>query len=117
MRIEIRGRNVEVDEELREHVMKRFRRVGMQVSELATLDVEISEERNPSIADSQVAEATLRLKGVTLRAHEASPEMAHTIHELAEDIRRQVKKHREKRRKRRRTRQIVNRMRGRTVES
>jgi ribosome hibernation promoting factor len=116
MRIEIRGRNVEVDEELREHVMKRFRRVGMQVSELATLDVEISEERNPSIADSQVAEATLRLKGVTLRAHEASPEMAHTIHELAEDIRRQVKKHREKRRKRRRTRQIVNRMRGRTVE-
>ena len=64
MRIEIRGRNVEVDEELREHVIKRFRRVGKQVSELATLDVEISEERNPSIADSQVAEATLRLKGV-----------------------------------------------------
>ena len=68
MRIEIRGRNVEVDDELREHVIKRFRRVGKQVSELATLDVEISEERNPSIADSQVAEATLRLKGVTLRA-------------------------------------------------
>ena len=68
---------------------------------LATLDVEISEERNPSIADSQVAEATLRLKGVTLRAHEASPLMSHTIHELAEDIRRQVKKHREMRRKRR----------------
>ena len=100
MRIEIRGRNVEVTDELREHVMKRFRRVGKQVSELATLDVELSEERNPSIADSQVAEATLRLKGVTLRAREASPEMAHTIHELAEDIRRQVKKHREKRRKR-----------------
>ena len=63
MRIEIRGRNVEVDDELREHVIKRFRRVGKQVSDLATLDVEIYEERNPSIADSQVAEATLRLKG------------------------------------------------------
>ena len=82
---------------------------------LATLDVEIAEERNPSIADSQVAEATLRLKGVTLRAHEASPQMAHTIHELAEDIRRQVKKHREMRRKRTRTRRAVNRMRGRTA--
>jgi putative sigma-54 modulation protein len=113
MRIEIRGRNVEVDDELREHVHKRFRRVGKQVSELATLDVELAEERNPSIADSQVAEATLRLKGVTLRAHEASPEMAHTIHELAEDIRRQVKKHREMRRKRSRTRRAVNQMRGR----
>lgn len=115
MRIEIRGRNVEVTDELRGHVTKRFRRVGKQVSELATLDVELSEERNPSIADSCVAEATLRLKGITLRAHEASPEMAHTIHELAEDIRRQVKKHRDQRRKRSRTRKAVARMRGRTA--
>ena len=113
MRIEIRGRNMEVDDDLREHVMKRFRRVGKQVSELATLDVELSEERNPSIRDSQVAEATLRLKGVTLRAREASPEMAHTLHELAEDVRRQVKKHRDLRRKRRQTRRLVGRLRGR----
>jgi putative sigma-54 modulation protein len=117
MRIEIRGRNVEMTDELREHVEKRFDRVGKQVSELATLEVELSEERNPSIADSQVAEATLRLKGKTLRAREASPEMAHTIHELAEDMRRQVKKHREKRRKRSQTRRLVNRIRGRTAES
>ena len=117
MRIEVRGRKVEIDDELREHVLKRFRRVGRQVSELATLDVTVWEERNPAIADSQVAEATLRLKGVTLHAKEASPEMAHTIHELAEDIRRQVKRHREKRRKRRRTRRLVNQMRGRTAES
>jgi putative sigma-54 modulation protein len=115
MRIEIRGRNVEVTDELRDHVNKRFRRVGKQVSELATLDVEIHEEPNPSIKDRQVAEATLRLKGVTLRAREASPEIAHTIHELAEDIRRQVKKHRELRRKRTQTRRAVARMRGRTA--
>ena len=115
MRIEIRGRNVEITDELRGHVAKRFRRVGKQVSELATLDVEIYEERNPSIEDSQVAEATLRLKGVTLRAREASPDMPHTIHELAEDIRRQVKKHREMRRKRTQTRKAVARMRGRTA--
>jgi ribosome hibernation promoting factor len=116
MRIEIRGRNVEVTDELREHVRKRFQRIGRQVSELATLEVELCEERNPSIHDSQVAEATLRLKGVTLRAREASPEMAHTVHELAEDVRRQVKKHRELRRKRHRTRLLVGRMR-RTAES
>jgi len=115
MRIEIRGRNVEVTDELRGHVTKRFRRVGRQVSELATLDVEIYEERNPSIEDHCVAEATLRLKGVTLRAREASPEMVHTIHALAEDIRRQVKKHRERRRKRTQTRRAVARMRGRTA--
>jgi ribosome hibernation promoting factor len=117
VRIEIRGRNVEVTEELREHVVKRFRRVGKQVSELAVLDVELLEERNPAIADSQVAEATLQLKGVTLRAREASPEMMHSIHELAEDIRRQVKRHREKRRKRRQTRRTMQRLREGSVES
>ena len=73
MRIEIRGRNVEVDDELEALVKKRFSRVGRQVSEFATLEVEISEEPNPSIADNQIAEATLRLKGVTLHAREASP--------------------------------------------
>lgn len=117
MRIEIRGRNVEVDDELREQVRKLFRRVGKQVSALATLEVELSEERNPANPDSQVAEATLRLKGVTLRAREASPEMAHTVHELAEDVRRQVKKHRDLRRKRRQTRRLIDRMRGRIAES
>lgn len=117
MRIEVRGRNVEVSDELREQVTKRFRGVGKQVSVLATLDVELSEERNPSIADRQVAEATLQLKGVTLRAREASPEMSTAIHELAEDMRRQVKRHRELRRKRSQTRRLVSRMRGRTVES
>lgn len=117
MRIEIRGRNVEVDEELRGHVLKRFRRVGRQVSELATLDVTLCEEKNPAIADSQVAEATLRLKGITLHAREAAPEMSHAIHELAEDVQRQVKKHRELRRKRRQTRRLIGRLRGRTAET
>jgi putative sigma-54 modulation protein len=111
VRIEVRGRNVEVTDELREAVIQRFTRVGKQVSELATLEVELCEEKNPRIADRMVAEATLGLKGVTLRAKEASPDMLHSIHHLAEDIRRQVKKHREKRRKRQRTRKLMQRLR------
>jgi putative sigma-54 modulation protein len=115
MRIEVRGKNVEVTDELREAVSQRFARVGKQVSELATLDIELREEKNPRIADRMVAEATLRVKGVTLRAEESSPDMLHSIHELAEDIRRQVKKHREKRRKRQTTRRMVERLKGRTA--
>jgi putative sigma-54 modulation protein len=115
VRIEVRGRNTEVTDEIRRHVEKRFARVGRQVSDLATLHVELTEERNPSISDRMVAEANLHLKGVTLRAREASPEMLHSIHALAEDIRRQVKRHREKRRKRSQTRKVMSRMRGRTA--
>jgi len=115
MRIEVRGRNLEVTSQLRRHVDKRFARIGKQVSELAVLEVELSEERNPSIADSQVAEATLHLKRVTLRAKESSPEMLHSIHALAEDLRRQVKRHRDKRRKREQTRRVMSRLRGRAA--
>jgi putative sigma-54 modulation protein len=75
--------------------------VANQVSDLALLEVEISEERNPANPDSQIAEATLFLKGVTLRAHDASREMLHSINMVEEELSRQVKRHREKRRKRR----------------
>jgi putative sigma-54 modulation protein len=115
VRIEVRGKNVELTDELREAVIQRFQRVGKQVSEFATLEVELCEEKNPRISDRMVAEATLGLKGVTLRAKEASPDMLHSIHELAEDIRRQVKKHRDKRRKRHTTRKLMQRQRGATA--
>lgn len=104
MRIEIKGRNVPVSEDLKEHAEKRFRKVAKQVSELAELEIELCEERNPAIADSQVAEATLHLKGVTLRARDCSPDMAHSISLCADELAVQVKRHRDKRRKRRESR-------------
>ena len=101
MRIEVKGRNLPVSEDLREHVAKRFRKVERQVSELAVLEVEVFEERNPAIADDQVAEATLHLKGVTLRARDASPDIARSINLCADELHVQVKRHRDKRRRRR----------------
>jgi putative sigma-54 modulation protein len=104
MRIEVKGRNLPVSDEFREHVEKRFRKVARQVSELAELEVEVFEERNPAIADSQVAEATLHLKRATLRASDRSPDILHSINLVSEEISRQVKRHRDKRRKRRESR-------------
>lgn len=104
MRIEVKGRNVPVSDDLREHVAKRFRKVSRQVSELAELEIEVFEERNPAIADSQVAEATLHLKGVTLRARDASPDLLHSVNLCADELSVQVKRHRDKRRKRRESR-------------
>ena len=101
MRIEVKGRNLPVSDDLREHVTKRFRKVERQVSELAELEVEVFEERNPAIADNQVAEATLHLKGVTLRARDASPDIVRSINRCADQLHVQVKRHRDKRRRRR----------------
>jgi putative sigma-54 modulation protein len=104
MRIEVKGRNLSVSDELRQHVSKRFQKIERQVSELAELEVELFEERNPRVADSQVAEATLHLKGVTLRARDASPDIVHSINMVSEELARQVKRNRVKRRKRREAR-------------
>jgi putative sigma-54 modulation protein len=104
MRIEVKGRNLSVSEDLKEHVHKRFAKVAKQVSELAELEVELCEERNPAIADKQIAEATLHLKGVTLRARDCSPDMIRSINLCADELGVQVKRHRDKRRKRREAR-------------
>ena len=104
MRIAVKGRNTPVSTGLRDHVERRFRKISRQVSELAELELELSEERNPAIAEPEIAEATLYLKGKVLRAREASPSMTHSVNLVAEELARQVKRHREQRRKRRATR-------------
>src|SRR3954447_14216505 len=98
MQIEVKGRNVQITDELREIVERRFGKIAKQVSDLAILQIELCEERNPSNPVSQVAEATLHLKGITLRACERSRDMSHAINLVADDMARQVKRHRDKRR-------------------
>src|SRR5581483_5915839 len=101
MRIEVKGRNLPVTTELKEHVHKRLQKVARQVAELAEVEVELFEERNPAIADRYVAELTLHLKRATLRACDRSPELMHSINLAADELAVQVKRHRDKRRRRR----------------
>ena len=101
MQVDIKGRNVPVSDEIREHMDKRLAKISRQVSELARLEIEIFKEPNPRVTDCQVAEATLYLKGVTLRARDASPDMTHSLNLVVEELARQVKRHRDKRRHRR----------------
>ncbi|MBA2763154.1 MAG: ribosome-associated translation inhibitor RaiA [Thermoleophilaceae bacterium] len=98
MRIEIKGRNVPIEDELRERVEKKFAKVARQVPPDTRMEVELMEEANPAIHDREVVEITLPLMGAVLRAREASDSMIHSVNLAAEDIARQVKRRREKRR-------------------
>jgi putative sigma-54 modulation protein len=104
MQIDIKGRNVPVTDEIRQLVDRRLNKVARQVSEFARVEIEIFKEPNPRVSDCQVAEATLYLKGATLRAHDSSPEMLHSLNLIADELARQVKRHRDKRRHRREAR-------------
>lgn len=113
MRVEVVGRNTEVPPDLHQLASKRFAKVSRQVPEVSRLKLILREEANPAISEPFVAEATLHLKGKTLRAEEARPDMEGAVRAVAKDIGRQVKRQRELQRKRSRTRQLVGRMRGR----
>ena len=102
MRIEVKGRNLQVTDELRECVERRMDKIGKQVSELAVLEVEITDTKTPT--DPVTADAALQLKGTTLRAKSASQDAKHAINLVSEDLARQVKRHRDKRRGRRESR-------------
>jgi putative sigma-54 modulation protein len=101
MRIEVKGRNVTIDDELRRRAEHRFDKLGRRVSPLAQLELELSEERNPAISASQVAAATLYLKGATLRAKDSSQDLGHAIGLVADELGRQLERHQAKRRGRR----------------
>ena len=80
---------------------RKLSKLDRMVDRLAEVEVELAVEKNPSIAANQVAEATVRLKGHTLRAREATQDMKASIDELTEKLLRQIKEERDKRRSRR----------------
>jgi putative sigma-54 modulation protein len=105
MQIEVKGKNLQVTDEMREYVARRFDKIGKQVSELAVLELEVADENVPG--DPVAAEAVLHLKGTQLRAKEVSKDAKHAINLVGDNMERQVKRHRDKRRGRRETRAAV----------
>jgi putative sigma-54 modulation protein len=100
MRLQVKGKNVEVSESMRLYAEEKLRKLDRQLHELTQVELELRVEKNPSISANQVAEATIWTKGPTLRAHEASADMKASIDRLTEKLLRQVKHYRDKRRRR-----------------
>ena len=98
MRLQVKGKNVEVTPSILAYAERKLGKLEKQLAEQTQVEVELSEQRNPSIAESHVAEGTIFTKGPTLRAREASTDMKVSIDQLVEKLERQVKKYRERRR-------------------
>ncbi len=102
MQIEIRSRNgVAITDELRSYAARRFEKVDKMVSDLARLELELKTERNPAIREQFSVDATLYIKGKTLRATSRSFDLKHAMHQVSDELSRQVDKLAAKRRARR----------------
>jgi putative sigma-54 modulation protein len=98
MRLQVKGRNVEVSDSIRSYAEQKLGKLDRQLHDLTRVELELAVERNPSIAANQVAEATVWTKGPVLRAREATGDMRASIDQLTEKLLRQVKHYRDKRR-------------------
>ena len=99
MRLQVKGKNVEVSPAIREYAERKLAKLSKQLADQTQVELELSEQKNPSIAASHVAEATVFTKGHPLRAREATSDMRASIDGLTDKLLREVKTYRDKRRR------------------
>jgi putative sigma-54 modulation protein len=100
MRLQIKGRHVELSQSVKDYAEAKLRKLDKQLAEPTQVELELWEEQNPSIHESHVAEATIWTKGPTLRAKESATSFEAAVDELIDKLERQVKRYRDKRRRR-----------------
>jgi putative sigma-54 modulation protein len=98
MRLQVKGKNVELTPSIREYAERKIGKLEKQLADQTQVEVELSEHKNPSITNSQVAEAIIFTKGPTLRARESASDMRAAVDQLVDKLERQVKRYRERRR-------------------
>ncbi|HEU5216031.1 MAG TPA: ribosome-associated translation inhibitor RaiA [Gaiellaceae bacterium] len=91
MQLHVKGKNLEVNDSIRAYAERKLQKLDRRVHESTRVEIELAVEHNPRIAESQVAEATVHLKGHTLRAREAARDMKAAIDELTDKLVRQVR--------------------------
>jgi len=98
MRLQVKGKNVPVETSVREYAEAKLSVFDKQLRESTAVVLELSEETNPSIPDSHIAEATIFAEGSTLRAHAVSPTTRASIDAIVGKLEKQVRRYRDKRR-------------------
>jgi putative sigma-54 modulation protein len=97
VKLQVKGRNLEVTDAIRSYAQEKLGKLDRQLHDPTRVELELMVERNPSIAENQIAEATIWTKGPILRARESSHDMKASIDQLVEKLERQVTRYREKR--------------------
>jgi putative sigma-54 modulation protein len=97
MEVTVKGRNISVTEALERYAFEKVVRVRKFFDDehsVSRAEVELIHERNPSISEREVAEATLFINGAVLKAREASEDMYASIDRMSDKLERQVRRYR-----------------------
>lgn len=97
MEFVVKGRNIDLTDDLRQMAEKKIRSmVEKYCPKAVEVEVELSQEKNPKIAKNKIAEITVSAPGEIIRAKEAGAEMHEAIDKVADKLELQIKKYRGK---------------------
>jgi putative sigma-54 modulation protein len=97
MDVVIRGKNVDVSEALRAATQEKLTKLDRFANGTSRAEVDFSELRNPRIADNQVCEVLLHLKGHLVKAHASAAEPFAALAMVVDKLQHQVKRLKDKR--------------------
>lgn len=96
MEIIVKGRHIEVTAALRTYAEDKIGRITKYFDQIMKIEIELSDEKNPSITASKTVEVTVFTKGPVLRAKESSTDMYASIDMVVDKLERQIKKYKDK---------------------
>jgi len=101
MKTQIKGRNVTVTDALQDYAEEKILRVHKlmqerKIDDVTRVELELKVEKNPSIPEPCVSEATIFTRGPVIRAKERSTDMYASIDLVTDKLVRRVKKYHDK---------------------
>src|SRR5215471_534198 len=97
MRLQVKAQHDHLPDGVRAYAEKRLRKLDRRLHDLTLVEVTLSREHNPSIADDHTAEGIVHTKGPTIVAREAATTYEAAIDRLVDKLERQVERYRDKR--------------------
>jgi putative sigma-54 modulation protein len=96
MQVTVTGRNIELTPALKEYLIDKLQRSQKHFDHALTITALLSVAKNPSVAQSQTAEVTIKVNGQTIRGEESTENMYASIDLVADKIERQLRKYKTK---------------------
>lgn len=96
MEIIVKGRHIEVTNALRAYAEEKIGRITKYFDQIQKIEIEFTDEKNPSIVNSKTVEVTVFPKGPILRAKESSNDMYASIDMVVDKLERRVKRYKNK---------------------
>lgn len=93
MQVTVTGRNIDLTPALKEYLMEKLQRSQKHFDHGLNITALLSVAKNPSVADSQTAEITIKLNGSVIRGEESTENMYASIDLVADKIERQLRKY------------------------